>query len=115
MLLTVDEGVTVIPTSAIERGQQGTYVYVVDAQNKVAAKTITLGDTEGENVGVTGDIKVGDKVVVDGADRLKDGMEVLPQEVKPGAAGAGSTASAARPKFTDEQRAKWKQQHQDAN
>lgn len=115
MLLTVDEGVTVIPTSAIERGQQGTYVYVVDAQNKVAAKTITLGDTEGENVGVTGDVKNGDIVVVDGADRLKDGMEVVPQEVTKKGAPDGAAAPAAKPKFTDEQRAKWRQQHQGDN
>ena len=115
MLLMVDEGLMVIPTSAIERGQQGTYVYVVDGQNKVAAKTITLGDTEGENVGVTGDIKVGDMVVVDGADRLKDGMEVVPQEVAAKGAPGGAAAPAAKPKFTDEQRAKWRQQHQGDN
>jgi multidrug efflux system membrane fusion protein len=115
MLLTVDEGLLVIPTSAIERGQQGTYVYVVDGQNKVAAKTVTLGDSEGENVGVTGDIKEGDLVVVDGADRLKDGMEVVPQEVAAKGAPGGAAAPAAKPKFTEEQRAKWRQQHQGDN
>ena len=87
---------------------------MVDGQNKVAAKTITLGDTEGENVGVTGDIKVGDMVVVDGADRLKDGMEVVPQEVSKKGAPAGAPAAAPR-KYTDEQRAKWRQQHQGDN
>jgi multidrug efflux system membrane fusion protein len=115
MLLTVDEGVTVIPTSAIERGQQGTYVYVVDGQNKVAAKTIALGDTEGENVGVTGDIKVNDLVVVDGADRLKDGMEVVPQEITKKGGADGAAAPSAKPKYSEEQRAKWKQQHQGDN
>lgn len=79
MLLDVDRGVTVIPTSAIERGQQGTFVYVVGADNKVAAVTVTLGDQEGERVAVTSGISLGDRVVVDGADRLKDGMEVVVQ------------------------------------
>ena len=85
MLLTVDKGATVIPTSAVERGQQGTFVYVVGTDNKVSAKPITLGDAEGERVAVTSGISVGDKVVVDGADRLREGMEVVVQT--PGAAG----------------------------
>jgi multidrug efflux system membrane fusion protein len=93
MLLDVDRGVTVIPTSAIERGQQGSFVYVVGADSKVAAKPVTLGDTEGERVAVTTGIAVGDKVVVDGADRLKDGMEVVVQDAShsgaPGSHGGG--------------------------
>ncbi len=79
MLLTVEKGATVIPTSSIERGQQGTFVYVVGADSKVTAKAITLGTTEGERVAVTSGLAVGDKVVVDGADRLKEGMEVIAQ------------------------------------
>jgi membrane fusion protein, multidrug efflux system len=80
MMLDVDRGFTVIPTSAIERGQQGTFVYVVGADNTVSAKAVKLGHTEGERVAVTSGISVGDKVVVDGADRLKDGAEVTVQE-----------------------------------
>ena len=108
MLLNVDQGVTVIPTSAIERGQQGTFVYVLsDAAKKdpagtapaaeakpawasqmpkdpdartVTAKPVVLGNTEGERVEVLSGLSVGDQVVVDGADRLKDGMEVKPQD-----------------------------------
>ncbi|HZZ17884.1 MAG TPA: efflux RND transporter periplasmic adaptor subunit [Opitutaceae bacterium] len=90
MLLDVDMGATVIPTSAVERGQQGTFVYVVGADNKVAAKTVKLGDTEGERVSIVSGINVGDKVVVDGADRLKDGSEILLQAGnRGGQAGAG--------------------------
>jgi len=89
MLLDVDRGVTVIPTSAIERGQQGNFVYVVGPDNKVAAKTVVLGDTEGERVAISSGIAVGDKVVVDGADRLKDGMEVVSQD-SPRQGGHGS-------------------------
>ena len=76
MLIDVLHGATVVSTSAIERGQQGSFVYVVGADNKVAATSVTLGITEGERVAVLTGINPGDKVVVDGADRLKDGMEV---------------------------------------
>lgn len=79
MLLDVDRGVTVVPTSAIERGQQGTFVYLVKPDNTVAAQTVALGPTEGERVEVAKGLNPGDRVVVDGADRLKDGMKVIPQ------------------------------------
>jgi len=94
MLLDVDKDATVIPTSAIERGQQGTYVYVVGPDKKVSAKNVKLGDTEGEKVGIVSGIAVGDKVVVDGADRLKDGVEVVLQTRNaPAGAGAGAQGS----------------------
>jgi multidrug efflux system membrane fusion protein len=79
MLLTIDKGMTVIPTSAIERGQQGAFVYVVQPDNTVASRTVTLGTTEGERVEALSGLAVGERVVVDGADKLKDGMEVIVQ------------------------------------
>jgi multidrug efflux system membrane fusion protein len=89
MLLDVQHGDTVIPTSAIERGQQGSFVYVVGADNKVAAKVVTLGAVDGERQAVISGISPGDKVVVDGADRLKDGLVVVPNfPTRPGATGA---------------------------
>ena len=94
MLLDVEHGVTIIPTSAIERGQQGSFVYVVGADSTVAAKPVTLGTTEGERVEVTSGVQAGDRVVVDGADRLKEGMAVVVQDEQGrsrGPAGAGQS------------------------
>lgn len=91
MLIDVQHGATVVSTSAIERGQQGSFVYVVGTDNKVSARTVTLGATEGERVAVLTGIKPGEKVVVDGADRLKDGMDVDPQF--PNQAGGGARGS----------------------
>ena len=79
-----------IPTSAIERGQQGSFVYVVETDNKVSAQAVTLGHTEGERVAVVSGISVGAKVVVDGADRLKEGMEVVVQTAGRPGGGRGS-------------------------
>jgi multidrug efflux system membrane fusion protein len=91
MLLNVLKGSTVIPTSAIERGQQGSFVYVVGPDNKVSAKTVTLGAVDGERQAVLSGVSPGDKVVVDGADRLKDGLEVVPTfPTRPGANGAAA-------------------------
>ncbi|HEY5078310.1 MAG TPA: efflux RND transporter periplasmic adaptor subunit [Opitutaceae bacterium] len=94
MLIDVQHGATVVPTVAIERGQQGSFVYVVGADNKVTATTVTLGTTEGERVAVLTGVNPGDKVVVDGADRLKDGMEVdaqLPNALAGGNGTGGHT------------------------
>jgi multidrug efflux system membrane fusion protein len=80
VLLDVDRDAIVIPTSAVELGQQGSFVYVVTSNNTVSARNITLGPTEGERVAVTSGLNPGDRVVVDGADRLKDGLEVIVQD-----------------------------------
>jgi multidrug efflux system membrane fusion protein len=79
MLLDTDIGATVIPTSAIERGQQGSFVYVVKPDNTVTARTVTLGPTEGERVAVVSGLNLGERVVVDGADRLREGGKVIVQ------------------------------------
>jgi multidrug efflux system membrane fusion protein len=93
MLLDVDKGAIVIPGSAVELGQQGSFVYVVGEDNKVTARNVTLGTKDGERQAVLTGVSVGDKVVVDGADRLKDGVEVIPSF----AGHAGGAAPGAKP------------------
>jgi multidrug efflux system membrane fusion protein len=90
MLLDTDEDVEVIPSSAVERGEQGPYVYVVKPDSTVTAVTVTLGPSEGELVEVKTGLKLGDRVVTDGADRLKEGARVIVQAAnRPGRPGAG--------------------------
>jgi multidrug efflux system membrane fusion protein len=102
MRLDVVSDAIVIPTSAIERGQQGSFVYVVGGDNKVSARPVTLGATEGENLAVTG-VKEGESVVVDGADRLKEGMEVVPQTMQ-----QASAKPTPRPAHGDGEHRHWK-------
>ncbi len=54
----------------------GTFVYVVKPDNTVAVQTVTLGPSDGERVAVTSGLEPGDTVVIDGADRLRDGAKV---------------------------------------
>lgn len=82
MLLDTQHNVIVIPTAGIERNQLGTFVYIVKSDNKVAIHPVTLGTTEGEHVAVVSGLKVGERVVVDGADRLTDGVPVTVQAAK---------------------------------
>lgn len=76
--ITVDtlKNVIVIPGAAIQRGEPGTYVYVVGADDTVSVRPVTLGPSEGEDIAILKGLQAGDKVVVDGADKLKNGAKV---------------------------------------
>jgi multidrug efflux system membrane fusion protein len=69
-------GVTVMPTAAIQRGVMGTFAYVVQEDQTVTVKPITLGPIEGEKVAVEKGLKPGEQVIIDGADKLREGMKV---------------------------------------
>jgi multidrug efflux system membrane fusion protein len=84
LLLDVMHNATIIPTSALERGSAGLFVYIVQPDHSVQVRDIKTGPTEGEKVAVTDGLKVGESVVTSGADRLRDGSKVeLPGEEPP--------------------------------
>ncbi len=68
--------VITIPSSAIQRGSQGLFVYVVGPNGTVAIRTVELGPADGQQIAVTRGLAAGDLVVVDGVDRLRDGARV---------------------------------------
>jgi multidrug efflux system membrane fusion protein len=74
-LYTLSKVVTV-PIAAIQNGAPGTYAYLVGDDDKVSVRPIKEGPVDGEIAAVTSGLEVGDKVVIDGADRLKDGAVV---------------------------------------
>ena len=86
LLLDTMKNAIVIPTSALERGSSGLFVYVVQDDHTVQVRNIKTGPTEGEKVAVTDGLKVGETVVTSGADRLREGSKVeLPGEEPPAA------------------------------
>jgi multidrug efflux system membrane fusion protein len=74
--LETEHGVVLIPTAAVQRGTQGTFVYLVKPDKTVAATPVKLGTTEGEIVSVDSGLKEGDQIVTDGSDSLRDGAKV---------------------------------------
>jgi multidrug efflux system membrane fusion protein len=66
----------VVPNVAVQNGQQGTFVYVVDADSKVHLKTVQVGITTAASADILSGISDGDQVVIDGTDRLIDGAVV---------------------------------------
>ena len=65
-----------IPTPAIQRGAQGTFVYIVNADMTVSVRPVTIGPAQGETTSIANGVAVAEKLVVDGADKLREGGKV---------------------------------------
>jgi len=86
-------GATLVPSASVQRGAPGTFVYVVNADDTVSLRKLTLGPASGELVSVQEGVKPGEKVVIDGLDKLRDGAQVaLIADNTRGAAAAPGTA-----------------------
>jgi multidrug efflux system membrane fusion protein len=100
LLLDVVKNATVITAAAVQRGPQGSYVYVVDADKKAHIRPITIKDTEGNEVSVGNELKPGELVVVEGTDKVQDGarvdLQVGAQDGSTPAAGASQSNSGTR-------------------
>ena len=87
MKLDTLRGVIVVPSAAVQRGAQGLFMYVVRPDNTATQRVVRLGASEGTRVAVLDGIAAGEKVVVDGMDRLRPGAPVevtgARPEVKP--------------------------------
>jgi multidrug efflux system membrane fusion protein len=82
-----------VPVPAVQRGEPGTFVYLINANNTVSVRPIKVGPTDGGFEAVTSGLNPGDRVVTDGTDRLRDGAAVtLPaaQTAKPGTSPAAT-------------------------
>ena len=67
---------TLIPAAAIQRGTPGTFVYTVADDSTVAIRPISVAAANGDTVAVANGLKIGERVVVDGTDKLRDGSKV---------------------------------------
>jgi multidrug efflux system membrane fusion protein len=76
LLLDQQRNATVVPSAAILQGPQGSYVYVVNPDQTVHARPVTTGAVQGEDSAITRGLSVGERVVVDNTDKLRDGARV---------------------------------------
>jgi multidrug efflux system membrane fusion protein len=94
LLVDTMKNTIIVPTTAIQRGPQGMYVYTVGEGNVVKIHPVTVAQTTGNNVGLSAGINSGDVVVIDGQDKLQDGSKVIPN-ASSGGSGRNSNAQAA--------------------
>lgn len=91
LLVDTRRHITVVPLTAIQHGPKGTYVYVVKDDNTVDPRPVTVAFSEGQQSAVTDGVAVGERVVVNGQDRLQAGATIqiagaAPADAAPGAA-----------------------------
>lgn len=99
LLVDTLQNQTVVPVASIQRGAGGTFVFIVSPDKTVNQRSVKLGIQDGDKVAILEGLKPGDTVVVDGADRLRDGAEITipdPSQQKINAPSAGGEADAAR-------------------
>jgi multidrug efflux system membrane fusion protein len=98
LLVSTLHNQTTAPVAAIQRGATGSYVFAINRDSTVSMRTVTLGPTDGNKVAVLSGLDPGERVVVDGADRLRDGSPVLLPGAKPPVIAAdGTTTQSAAP------------------
>jgi len=78
LLVTTQHGAILVPTAAIQRNAQDSFVYVVKPDQTAAMKTVSVGTTDGNVTAVEG-LNAGDVVAVDGFDKLQNGVKVAVQ------------------------------------
>jgi multidrug efflux system membrane fusion protein len=76
LLVEEKQGVTLIPTAAVQRNAQATYIWLVKPDSSVTVRNITLGTSEGDDSEVTDGLVPGEQVVMTGVDKLQEGSKV---------------------------------------
>jgi membrane fusion protein, multidrug efflux system len=94
LLVNTMQNTVRVPVPAVQRGEPGTFVYVINANNTVSVRSVKLGPTDGGYTAVLSGLQPGEKVVTDGTDRLRDGAAVT---VPPPAQAKGQGQASGQP------------------
>lgn len=76
MLVDTQQNAVVIPTAAVQMGNEGHFVWVLNDENKVSKHLVKPGIQDSQKVVISAGLSAGDRVVTDGIDRLTDGAKV---------------------------------------
>jgi len=93
LLLETRKNSTVLPSSAILHGPQGTFVYAVKPDNTVEARNVTITVAQGNMTAVSSGLDAGDVVVTDGQDKLQTGSKIAPRGSAPASSSSGIPAA----------------------
>lgn len=92
------EDAVVVPVTAVRLGSTGDYVYVLNAADRtVSLRPVQRGQATAEKIVITSGLKAGERVITEGADRLKDGASVVLPGDTPGAGMGGKRRGASAP------------------
>ncbi|HEX2665434.1 MAG TPA: MdtA/MuxA family multidrug efflux RND transporter periplasmic adaptor subunit [Candidatus Acidoferrum sp.] len=97
LFVDTKHGLTIVPSPAIQRGPQGTFVYIVGSDNTAKIRPVTIALTTGNSIGLSSGLDGGDVVVIDGQDKLQDGSRVNPTMTTIGTSGSAGPPSSPAP------------------
>lgn len=97
LLVETRKNSTVVPTAAILRGPQGTFVYAVNPDKTVQDKAVTVSLTQGDSTVVTAGVNPGETVVTDGQDKLQRGSRIEPRATAPSSGALLNRGNQANP------------------
>jgi multidrug efflux system membrane fusion protein len=80
LLLDVKKDVIIVPSAAIQKNPQGAFAFVLNPDKTVSMRQVKTGITQGGDTSITEGLAVGEQVVVDGAERLREGSKVEVKE-----------------------------------
>ncbi|CAG4916333.1 MdtA/MuxA family multidrug efflux RND transporter periplasmic adaptor subunit [Paraburkholderia gardini] len=94
LLVNAIKDAVIVPTSAVLNGSMGQFVYVVKPDNTVTVRQVKVGPVDGERTSIQSGLQVGERVVIDGSDRLREGAKITIPAAS-GAAGASAASGTA--------------------
>jgi len=94
LLLEIRKNSTVIPAAAIQRGPQGTYVFVAKSDNTVDIRPVTIAFTQDNFSNIASGLSPNEVVVTDGQDKLQEGSKI---EIRAPAKASSQQQQAAAP------------------
>ncbi len=96
LLLRTIAGAVVVPVTALRHGPSGDFVYVVAEDKTVTLRNVTRGEAGVDNVMIAKGLALGEQVVTEGGDRLKEGSRVQTSVDRPAGAASGASAPGRR-------------------
>ncbi len=97
LLLETRHGAILVPTAAIQRTAQQSFVYLIKPDQTVTARQVKLGPAEGDHTAIDEGLSPGDLVVVEGAERLREGSKVAVKGQGPGTPGKTPEKTSEQP------------------
>ncbi|MGU7815050.1 MdtA/MuxA family multidrug efflux RND transporter periplasmic adaptor subunit [Burkholderia sp. AW49-1] len=96
LLVDVMRDATIVPTAAVLTGSIGQFVYIVKPDNTVTVRKVKVGPVDGERTSIVSGVAIGERVVTDGSDRLREGAKItIPADKPKGASGAHGAGAAS--------------------
>ncbi|MFP2504120.1 MdtA/MuxA family multidrug efflux RND transporter periplasmic adaptor subunit [Enterobacteriaceae bacterium RIT711] len=98
MLVDTQQDAVVVPTAAVQMGNEGSFVWVLNSEDKVSKHLVTTGIQDSQKVVITAGLSAGERVITDGIDRLTEGAKVEVVEAQSAKSSSPQSNSEAAPK-----------------